>query len=568
MSTTDGAHLFRIGVLTICLFGFGGCNTVTFDHRPPDTNLDFSQYFVGTITTNQTTSKGFENSSAFFFSKPDKSGRREFFFTEKSNDPEAEASQPMQGGSYLYKLGGQRFHFFEFGDVAAGRYTVVRVGFESGKLVFEIPNARQMNEVWPLANKEFANGNFHSSASPNELVAVFSDQVLVDELFVDADKRIIDLKSKTVAATLGEKQLTVSDPGGVTVSMLLPGMPTRSTLMTLFCSVFGIAALSMAFLTGRLLLQDKQASPLAFQQIVVSKKVLVAGAMLGTITGFCILLLHTAFSQSMRSWSIETLVPKIFVILIVSTLITWVVDSYGGILWAAVSEREEMISNASNALTERQIMKGGMLCGFVVAVTVLLTYSASIGSLFFWGPKLILFLVAFGISGGALGTWLTLRNEPSVTLVQNACRAKNISRAMGPVVLAMAMMAPGFLLTHWLQQKAMSLVDAGLSHQIDLDIPGIKGVVPVAREPTLQDGFIVFFLGVPQIEFVEWTTDVKEFSMKTPSPWREAVLSFLAFLTTLTTAILILLLARLFASIFLRVAATDEDEPIIYRPIA
>lgn len=586
--------LQAIGLMS-CAAILSGCSPVELATLPDSKYLDRSEYFVGTVTIQGKNKDGVALSSTILFGSPESDGRRELFQTvrlvDDSKTQESNKGKGKQGDllnrfSYLYNIDGIRYHFFvQKQENQADRYTPVRVAYRKRKLTFEIPDFSKFKEHWPLSPvkveiKNKAGSTTHSKTvfdgSPTEIAEVLGDRELSDQLFEGCFTYLVDANQNSIVYINGEGK--VVDEGDeineARIAMLLPGNLTRNAVLTLVVAAIAATIFISVVMTGKLLLDNRLVGSAGLDfDPTISKRVLVFGSLSALLVGSCILVISVVFSGSFESLNLASFLPAVFLFTVSSVVALWVIERFGDWIWSEIVGYR-LSSTASNdeligavVAADRDILRLGVLVGFLVGLCVLIGCSIGTVSSESWAWRVVVLVLAAGIVAGSVATWLTIQNEPLVRLVNSALRAETVRRAIGPCVIAFIMILPGFVLNHWVNKKVMSWVDKGLSHQVDVVMPGVSLKRPIVREPTIEDGFFVFLLGVPQVEFVEWSTNEQRFNMRTPSPWREAVLSFLKLLGAIATCVLLLLMARLFVSIFLRVAATSSDVPVTYRPI-
>ncbi|OYP28493.1 hypothetical protein CGZ80_27215 [Rhodopirellula sp. MGV] len=569
---------------------FTGCSAVEFVRLPDAKYLDRSDYFVGTVTIQGKDNNGSSVSSSLLFGEPQADGRRRLIQSVRLADDvksrrskRAKKDDLFDRTAYLYNIEGIRYLLFvQEKENRTDHFTPVRVSYRKRKLSFEIPDFSKFKKHWPHGafDLHYEDRNIERiepvfDGDSTQIAEALGDRELSNLLFEGSVAYVVDTHENTLVF-LGPDGKPEKDDGKIEdarIAMLLPGQLTRNAVLTLLIATIATAAFVTVIMTGKLLLDDRLVGSATVDfQPKISKRVLIFGSVSATLLGGGILVVAIVFSGSLDSLTVGTLLPIAVLFTMASVAVLWAVERFGDWTWEKIvgyrlrSEAADEASIGAVVGSDADILRFGAIAGVLVGFAGLVGCSFVLGSSEAWAWRVVLLVLVTGVISGTAAGWLTIQNEPLVRLVNSALRAETAKRAIGPCFLSFLIILPGLALNHWVSQTIMSWVDTGLSHEVDVVMPGVTLMRPIVRQPTMEDGLIVFLLGVPQVEMVEWSTDEQQFNMRTPSPWRETVLSFLKLLGAIATCVLLLLMARLFVGIFLRVAATSRNTPVTYQP--
>ena len=265
-----------------------GCDTVRFTDRPPDEFLDDSGNFVGTLTLNEP-----RGSLALVASAPDRHGRRSLssYGIDRQGRPKG-----GDGGTpkwfYLYRIGGEHFLCL-LGEHAEAPYAIHHVAYDGRVLEVRGIDRSAFEEHWP--DPDIAPGRGPnptvSRAGPERLAHALADDELRDRIFATPVLGI-DVRDGVGLDSSGDPLPDTS----CSVAMLLPGQPSRGTLLAAHGGACLLAALLAGTVTARAVLRPSPPSR------PPDGELLRTGTRIGLTVGPALLVIHTVLTLSLTLW--------------------------------------------------------------------------------------------------------------------------------------------------------------------------------------------------------------------------------------------------------------------------
>lgn len=542
-------------IFCVLLVGASGCSVVEFENRLPDAYVNCTKNFVGALEIHEVNKNGYQVQTSIMLSEANgDSGRRQMIIAHTSEEPKHKQTKPKVWEAYFFEINGLQYLLAKSPYINSKVYTPIRFTTFGKQITVEIPSTSEFGKSWPDNNAEAQGNLFRTSASSNDLARILGDKSLSDRLFRGSTTFVLDLENETLT---GDGIQTAK----LRFALSLPGQLPRSLLMMAFVAPCLISIAVVTFLVSRRQLKGPTTVNAKINLSLPSYLWTIAGAVVVWI-GLMTVGVAAAGELDLQLYA---------VLLAMLTFSGGLLNAQIGFVerwfWNSKQTHHSKAAYRNDAILEQVPVGSVLRLSAIVAGTVLVVFSMFNASTLLVDAWAIATLLVSATAGGLFASWLTLRNETVVSLIYRAASLANAKRAAIPIVLAIAAVSPGVLCTCWLQEKATQLVDSGLAAKLDVSIPELSGVRPIVREPTLDDGFVPFFLGVPQVDVVDVRSDEQHFSLTAPTGWRMTAVYWLRLFTTLTTCFMLVLLVRLIIGILLRIAATDLSEPIVYRPV-